>query len=119
MKKNIYLIILLFAIFSLTFNQIYAFENGFDENFFNQIDDGNINSDIEGVIWKVYGTIASILKVIAVCGVVFTGVKYMMAGAGDKGAIKQTLIYVLIGTIFVFSADAIINFVINGSLEII
>ena len=52
-------------------------------------------------------------------GVVYAGVKYMMAGAGDKGAIKQNLIYIVLGAIFVYGADAIIGLVIKSGAEII
>ena len=40
----------------------------------------------------------------------------MMAEADAKGQMKTGLIYVVIGTVFVFAADAIIRLVINSNI---
>lgn len=122
MKKNkiLYITFLLFLIAEFVLNNVYGFGNGFDKNFYNEIkNNSSVDTNVENVIVKVYGTISVIIKVIALGGVVYAGVKYMMAGAGDKGAIKQNLIYIVMGTIFVYGADAIIRFVIKSGTEII
>ena len=122
MKKNkiLYIAFLLFLIAEFVLNNVYGFGNGFDKNFYNEIkNNSSVDTNVENVIVKVYGTISVIIKVIALGGVVYAGVKYMMAGAGDKGAIKQNLIYIVMGTIFVYGADAIIRFVIKSGTEII
>ncbi len=101
---------------------VYALGEGFDANIFNNVT-GNgtldTNSTISKAGLKVYSTIATIIQVIAVGGVVFTGYKYMAASAQDKGNIKQTLIYVVIGTVLVFAATNIIKFILEASNSII
>ena len=62
----------------------------------------------------IFGTILKILKYLGVAGIVITGVRYMYAGSGDKGAIKQSLIYLIIGTVFLFGADIIVGLIIDA-----
>lgn len=120
-KARIFMMIFIMLIMFLGItNTVFALGDGFDASIFNQINDGaNVDPRFEGLAERIYGTIATIIKVVAMFGVVYTGVKYMTAGAGDKAAIKQTLIYVVIGTIFVFAADAVIGLLIKGGNGII
>lgn len=122
MKKNkiLYITFFIFFIAGFIWNNVYSFGNGLDKSFYNEIkNNSSVDANVENVIVKVYGTISVIIKVIALGGVVYAGVKYMMAGAGDKGAIKQNLIYIVLGAIFVYGADAIIGLVIKSGAEII
>lgn len=120
MKKSYFKILsFILIVFIITLNNVYAYGDGLDENFLNQMQNGTVDTNVEKVVERVYGTIATIIKVVAVAGVMYTGVKYMMAGPGDKGAIKQSLIYLVIGTIFVFAADAIIGFVLDIGTDVI
>lgn len=109
-RKIIMLFLFLMMALTIT-HEVYALGGAFDSSIYNQIANGQVSTEVSDFGERVYGTIMTVLKVAAVGGVAFTGVKYMMAGSGDKGKIKDSLIYVVIGTIFVFGADAIINFV--------
>jgi len=60
-----------------------------------------------GKLGNVYETIFTILRVLGVAGIVFTGIKYMYADGDAKGQIKKSLIFVIIGTIFVFAAGIV------------
>ena len=116
--KNISKILIALSIVYIStiyINMIFAtgLGDGFDNSIFNQISGGEVDQNIQNVAQKIYATVSLIIRIIAVAGVAFTGYKYMSSDGNSKGQIKQTLIYVIIGTVFVFTADAVIKFVIN------
>ena len=112
-------VLLVFILF-VSINEIYALGGGFNTTLFKQFQtSGSVDGKISTVAERIYATISIIIKTIALAGVVITGVKYMMAGATEKSTIKQTLIYLIIGTVFVFAADTIINLVISSGNDII
>ena len=47
-------------------------------------------------------------------GIVINGLRYMYAGSQDKGKIKQSLIYIIIGTILVFGTKIFVD-IITGT----
>lgn len=87
--------------------------NGLDDDLLTNVTQNNnkITAKFEDTFSNVFGTIFSILKVLGVAGIVVTGVKYMYASGNDKGQIKQSLIYVVIGTLFIFGADIVVKFI--------
>ena len=42
------------------------------------------------------------------------GVRYMYASSNDKAKIKQSLIFVVIGTIFIFATDVVVRIVVGS-----
>src|SRR5690625_4734791 len=88
--------------------------SGLNESLYNQVANEG-NTALDNTISKVGSTIFLILQIAAVGGVVYTGVKYMYASSNDKAKIKETLIWLIIGTIFVFAAPAVINFITDAS----
>lgn len=116
-KARIFMMIFIMLIMFLGItNTVFALGEGFDGSIFNQVNNGQVEAHVANVGERIYGTISTILKVLAMGGVVYTGVKYMMAEADAKGQMKTGLIYVVIGTVFVFAADAIIRLVINSNI---
>ena len=116
MKKNMISIclILIFVLVIVSNNIFAVLGNGFDKNKYDQVtSNANIEKDFSDMFMRIYSTASLIIKIVSVAGVVFTGVKYMYAEANDKAQIKQTLVFIIIGVIFVFSADAVINFVMR------
>jgi len=65
---------------------------------------------------NIFGTLFFTLKVLGVAGIVINGVRYMYADSQDKAKIKQSLVYIIIGTIFIFGAEIVVNF-IKSSFE--
>lgn len=117
MYKKILLISLI--LFSICNTYIFAvLGNGFNDELYNEVANEE-NTDLDVIISRIGSTILLVLQVVAVCGVVFTGVKYMYAASNDKAKIKETLIWLIIGTILVFSAPAVIDFIINISNNVI
>ncbi len=92
--------------------------SGLNESLYNQVANEG-NTALDNTISKVGSTIFLILQIAAVGGVVYTGVKYMYASSNDKAKIKETLIWLIIGTIFVFAAPAVINFITDASNNIL
>ena len=87
--------------------------NGLDNGLLNTLTQNNsgITSQFEGTLNNVFGTIFLVLKVLGVAGIVITGVRYMYASGNDRGQIKQSLIYIAIGTIFIFGAELVVNLI--------
>lgn len=92
--------------------------SGFNENLYNQVANEG-NTTLDNTISKIGSTIFLVLQIAAICGVVYTGVRYMYASSNDKAKIKETLIWLIVGTIFVFAAPAIIDFITRASNNIL
>lgn len=103
-------------VMSMVYN-IFAFGNGFDPNLFPTEDPNVVNERMSNSAEKIFGTIATIVQVLAVAGIVILGVRYMFAGASDKANIKQTLIYAIIGLVLVFSASTVLKIFMNAGDE--
>lgn len=73
--------------------------------------ENNKAQGIEKPIKKVLSTFITVAQIIGVAGIVITGVRYMYAGSESKAKIKQTLVWITIGTIFLFGASRVITFV--------
>lgn len=118
-KKNIFRILVL-LVFTFIIINTYTFANlgdGLNEKILGDVTDENYdtNADVLKPVKKVFSTVYTIFQIIGLGGVVYTGVKYMYAGAEDKAQIKKSLIMVVIGVIFLFAAPAIIDFIAKAS----
>lgn len=114
LKKKILKIAGIFMFCYFVFStQIFAtLGEGFNNSLYNNVTSEQ-DTELDGLLFNIAGTVMLILQILALAGVVITGVKYMYAGSEDKGKIKQTLIWVIIGAILVFAASTVINFVSN------
>ncbi len=114
-KKNVIkLLSILVLVIILESNFAYAeLGNGLNTNILNQVttENYNVNEPILNPVIKVAGTLLTLFQILGLGGVVYMGVKYMYAGAEDKGQIKKTLIWVVVGVMFLFGAPAIIRFI--------
>lgn len=98
---------------------IYADVGGpLDNTILDEVTSGGTGSAPDNVlnpIKNVYSTILLLFQIAGMAGIVYNGVKYMYAGAEDKAQIKKTLIWIVVGTIFVFAAPSIISLVTNAA----
>ncbi len=118
MKKVLFIGIVL-VVCLVSVNITYAALGGpLDSNLYGQVT-SEASTELDATLWKIAGSIMTILQVCALAGVVITGVKYMYAGSEDKGRIKQTLIWLVIGSVFVFAAPRVIDFVANAGKSIL
>lgn len=90
--------------------------NGLNSNVLTDVtkQDNTLFNKLNSPISKVYGSFMLICKILGVAGIMVNGVRYMYASSNDKAKIKQSLIFVVIGTIFIFAADVIIK-IVTGS----
>lgn len=118
-KKAIPLSIMLIIFLEMNFNYINAtLGEGLNNNIYSNVTSEQ-STELDGTLSTIASTIMVVLQVLAIAGVVITGVRYMYAGSEDKGKIKQTLIWVIIGSVFVFSASTIISFITNSGNSIL
>ena len=105
-------------VMSMLYN-IFAFGDGFDKNFFPTEDPDAVNEHMSNSAERIFGTIATVVQVLAIAGVVILGVRYMFAGASDKANIKQTLLYAIIGLVLVFAASTVLKIFMNAGNELL
>lgn len=79
--------------------------------------DTTLSGQFEGAVGTIYGTLYLIIRVACVAGIVIQGVRYMYAESGAKAKIKQSLIYIIVGTILVFGAQPILDRLVNAINE--
>ena len=74
---------------------------------------GPDGSDYHGLAYTVYNTILYIVNVLSVGGIIYIGIKYMMAGADGKAEMKVKLVPVIMGIIMVYGTLNLINFILK------
>jgi type IV secretory pathway VirB2 component (pilin) len=114
MKKFILRVmpIVLVAVLVLTSN-VFAYT--VDKNLTNP--NGGIKT-IENSVNNIWGTVLTVLRILAVAAVVFAGVKYMFASAEGKADIKSGMLGLVIGAIMVFGASIVIEFIMNAAEQV-
>lgn len=124
MKKGIK-ILFICALCTILFNtqtvfaeNIYVSNNGIDiaQNY-RPVDpspgsDDTLDDVVTGVD-KIWATIILIVQIVSVACVVIAGVRYMFASADKKADIKNGIMYLILGAIFVFAASTVIRFIFN------
>lgn len=77
------------------------------------------SSAVSTAAQKVWGTVTTIVQILAVAAVVFAGVRYMFASADAKADIKKQTVILIVGAVLVFGATAILKFVQTTTNQII
>lgn len=70
-------------------------------------------SGVQGFVGTVYNTVMYIINFAAVGGIIYIGIKYMMAGADGKAEMKLKGIPVIMGIIMVYGTVNLINFILK------
>lgn len=70
-------------------------------------------SGVDGFVGKVYNTIMYIINFAAVGGIIYIGIRYMMAGADGKAEMKLKGIPIIMGIIMVYGTVNLINFILK------
>lgn len=113
-------IVLIMIVIVLAINDVYSANttlgNGLNTGILDNVtkDDQTLVNKFDSPINKVFGTIMTICQILGVAGIVVNGVRYMYASSNDKGKIKQSLIYVVIGTIFIFATNIVVKIITSG-----
>lgn len=70
-------------------------------------------SGVDGFVGVVYNTIMYIINFAAVGGIIYIGIRYMMAGADGKAEMKLKGIPIIMGIIMVYGTVNLINFILK------
>lgn len=79
---------------------------------------GSVNT-VNDSARKVWGSVITVVQILAFAAVVFAGLRYMFASADQKADIKKGLGMLAIGAILVFAASTVVQFVVKAADEII
>ncbi len=90
--------------------------DGLNQGLLNSVttEDNTISSKFENPLNMIFGTLFLILKVVGVFGIALQGVRYITAGAQAKAQIKQSLVWLIVGTVCIFGADLVVNLISQG-----
>ncbi len=75
------------------------------------VTDPGVPSSITSAIGKVLGAAQFIGMVVGIGMIIYVGVKYLTAGAGQKAEVKSTMVPILVGSILVMMAPTIANWI--------
>lgn len=114
-KKMIFRV--MFAVIMITlFVVTPVFANGISTDF--PSGNGSI-AKVDESVKKVWGTVLTVVQILAFASVVFAGLRYMFASADQKADIKKGLGMLAVGAILVFAASTVIKFVVDAADQII
>lgn len=68
---------------------------------------------IDTAAGNIWGTIQTVVQILAIAAVIIAGVRYMFASANDKADIKKQTMFLVFGSLLVFAAVPVINFIIS------
>lgn len=80
-------------------------------------ENSNKIDEITNSATKIYNTVAIVVQVVAVIGIIVVGLRYMFASADAKADLKKSLLAVAIGCALAFSAGTVVNFVTSVADE--
>ncbi len=67
---------------------------------------------------KIWNTVMLIFRIVAIACIIFAGIRYMYASADQRADIKQSTLFLVIGSILVFCGASVVDFIIRASSEI-
>lgn len=73
---------------------------------------------LEDNVNNIWGTVLTVLRILAVAAIVFAGVKYMFASAESKADIKGGLLGLVVGAIMVFGASIVIDIIMTAAEQV-
>ena len=74
---------------------------------------------IDDSVKKVWGTVVLVLQVASVAAFVFAGVRYMFASAEAKANIKNSMMFLILGSIIVFASSTVVGFIVQSAKEVL
>lgn len=77
-----------------------------------------VSNSYQNTALTIYSTILYICNFLAVGGIVYIGVRYMMAGAEGRASLKAKGVPVMLGIVMVFATITFLNFIVS-TMEVI
>lgn len=107
MKKKVMSLFMAMTLCLMSFATVFAGE-------FEVIQPGSPNVGvIQGPVQNILGVVRWIGYVVAIFMIVYIGIKYLTAGAGQKAEVKSTMVPMLVGAILVALAPTLANWIFN------
>jgi len=75
--------------------------------------EGKVDANVSKIGNRVWNTVTNIVRMGAIGCIVFAGLRYMFASADQKADIKQGLIFLAVGSVLVFGASYVLEFVVK------
>ncbi len=114
-KKILVLLMFVLVAFIAVVPCVYA-ENKISTDF---PDSSGSVTNVDKSVKKVWGTVTTVVQILAFGAVVFAGLRYMFASADQKADIKKGLGMLTIGAILVFAASTVVKFVASAAGDIL
>ena len=73
--------------------------------------DPNVPQTLKNGIGKILGAVQFIGLIVGIAMIIYIGIKYLTAGAGQKAEVKSTMVPLLIGAILVMMGPTIANWI--------
>ena len=77
-----------------------------------------LSSDVNNTATKIASTILYIANFLAIGGIVYIGIRYMMAGAEGKSQLKAKGVPIVLGIVMVYATITFLNLIV-GSLSVV
>ena len=77
------------------------------------------SSSAEDTVLNIYSTVLYIANFLAIGGIVYIGVRYMMAGAEGRASLKANSVPIVLGIIMVYATMTFLNFIVGTMNQII
>lgn len=103
---------------AVLFNQVIADRNLIHMPGVPAYRENEVSGELRTQIERIWGSVVIIVQMISLGCVIFAGIRYMFASADQRADIKKGLIYIVIGSILVFSVVTITDFIVNAFDEI-
>ena len=118
-KKKLFIVMLVIIMF-LLYSKMYcsSFGNGYNKSYIP--DDSYAGYEVRAVeltASRIFNTVSTIIQVVAVAGVIITGLKYLLSPAEARANLKKRMIYTIIGIVLVVSGAQIVKFIVKVTQE--
>ena len=75
------------------------------------ISDPDVPKTLKDAIGKILGAVQFIGLIVGIAMIIYIGIKYLTAGAGQKAEVKSTMVPLLVGAILVMMGPTIANWI--------
>ena len=89
-------------------NTVYAYKPSTDDV---TVSDPDVPQTLKNAIGKILGAVQFIGLIVGIAMIIYIGIKYLTAGAGQKAEVKSTMVPLLIGAILVMMGPTIANWI--------
>lgn len=104
MMKKVGSLLLAFIMCMMPFGAVFAYGDQLQEQ---EVDIGPLAS----VVGTILGAMKFVGYVVAIVMIIYVGIKYLTAGAGEKAKIKDTLVPMLAGALLIIFGMTLVDWI--------